>query len=196
MPRANTESGFGQYLCPFPLSPLFAPAAVRARRPGVGCEGVSGIRTGQGGSVLSGEGLLVSVVPGSSVGTSGDPVHGGLGLWAWYWCGVSGSHEGLWSGRSLQVLCAYTPAESCRGTGGLSLRLCYHFPRTVNAQSHTHPRPAHARKQPTTHTHAPNATHTQTHSAYRAHIRTLYTKLPHLHSCGFTHTGRSHKPTR
>lgn len=27
--RANTESGFGQYLCPAPLSLLFAPATAR-----------------------------------------------------------------------------------------------------------------------------------------------------------------------
>lgn len=43
MPRANTESGFGQYLCPFPPSLLFALVTVRARGPGVGCEGVPGI---------------------------------------------------------------------------------------------------------------------------------------------------------
>lgn len=127
---------------------------------------------------------MVSAVPVSSVGSSGDPAQGGPGPWA---CVVSvGTMESSEVGESLKATCACPLGEPFRGMEGPSLQLCRHLPCThACTHTNTYAYTLNARKQLTIHLHTcihvPNSI--QTHSVPNPHIHAV----PKPHTC--THVG-------
>lgn len=130
---------------------------------------------------------MVSALPVSSVGTSGDPAWVGLDSEPGIWAGVEsvGAMEGSGVGEGPGDPCVCTPGEPCRRMEGPSLQFCHHLLCT-HVRAHTN---TSVRNQSTMHAYAYTYRPTDTLSILSP-LRHIVHKTPH--TC--THVNRHVTP--